>query len=419
MIAKAGTPSPGSPLRIALLGRLGTPQLACLRSWRRAGVEADFLHADNRPLSPRVARLLGVDAVDLGPLRLDDAGFVGRLAEVLAARGVTALTCVSEPIAEALWACRPRLPAGLQLATAHPSATQRLQSKAFQDELARRCGLPTLPTWVLAPGQLARLPEDAYPVVARPDVARRADPSFKLAVLPDRRALQRLVSAQRLCASAVIVQPLRQGPNLLVHAWRSADGRAAGQLGFAVTHKHGGLSVAMQPCPLPAPLAEGCALMAEHLGLCGVFHFDFIVDAVTGQAYFVDLNPRLGGTTGKALAAGYDEPLALLATLQPGAWPRTRFVAPRLQPAGGLHQAAGALVSALRGCSTVADHPWPGVGRVLKAVAAQALGARDELLQPRALRSLLGFVLHHAAGRMARRRQAATAVLSDSASSPR
>jgi hypothetical protein len=404
---------------IAMLGRLGTPQLACLRSWRRAGVDAVFLHADETPLSPRVARLLGVDAVDLGPLRLDDAGFVARLADVLGDRRVTALTCVSEPIAEALWACRPRLPAGLRVAAAHPSATQRLQSKAFQDELARRCGLPTLPTWLLAPGQMARLPDDAYPVVARPDVARRADPPFKLAVLPDRRALQRLVSAQRIGASAIIVQPLRQGPNLLVHAWRSADGRIAGQLGFTVTHKHGGLTVAMQPCPLPAPLAEGCARMADELGLCGVFHFEFIVDAVTGQAYFLDLNPRLGGTTGKVLAAGYDEPLALLATLQPGAWPRTRFIAPRLHAAGGLHQAAAALVSALRGRSTVADHPWPGTGRVIQSVAAQALGARDELLQPRELRSLLGFVLHHAAGRLARRRQAATGVAVDSARSPR
>lgn len=412
---KAATPASC----IAMLGRLGTPQLACLRSWRRAGVDALFLHADEVPLSPHAARLLGVGAVDLGPLRLDDPGFVARLAKLLAERGVTALTCVSQPIAEALWACKARLPAGVQVAAAHPTATQRLQSKAFQDELARRCGLPTLPTWLLAPGQPVRLPDDAYPVVARPDVARRADPPFKLAVLPDRRALQRLVSAQQSGASAVIVQPLRQGPNLLVHAWRSADGRTAGQLGFAVTHKHRGLTVAMQPCPLPAPLAEGCARMAEELDLRGVFHFEFIVDAVTGQAYFLDLNPRLGGTTGKVLAAGYDEPLALLATLQPEAWPRTRFVAPRLHATGGLHQAAGALLSALRGRSTVADHPWPGTGRVLKSVAAQVLGARDELLRPSELRSLLGFALHHAAGRVARRRQAATAVAADSARSLR
>lgn len=401
----AGVPcaAPASPpLRIALLGRLGTPQLACLRSWRRAGVDAVFLHADERALSPRVARLLGVPAIDLGPLRLDDDGFIAHLAGVLAERRVTALTCVSEPIAEALWASRARLPALLRIAAAHPAATLALQSKAFQVELARRCGLPTLPTWLLAPGQQVKLPDAAFPVVARPDVARRASPSFKLAVLPDRPALQRLVGAQHDGASAVIVQPLRRGPNLLVHGWRSADGRTAGQLGFDVRHKHRGLTVAMHPCPLPADIAAGCASMAEALDLSGVFHFEFIVDAVSGQAHFVDLNPRLGGTTGKALAAGYDEPLALLATLQPEVWPRARWVAPRLRAAGGLHQAAGALVSALRGRSSAADHPGPGLGPVLRAVAVQAIEARDELLQPHGLRSLLGFALHHAAGRMAR-----------------
>lgn len=408
-----------STFRIAILGRLGTPQLACLRSWRHNGVNALFLHADDVPLSRTAARLLGVPCVHLGPLRLDDAGFVDRLAAVVHAEGVTALTCVSEPISEALWACRHRLPPGLQLAVASPSATQALQSKAFQDRLARDCGLPTLPSWTLQPGELAGLPAHAFPAVARPDVARRAKPSFKLAVLTDNASLQRLLDGRHDGSSAVIVQPLVRGPNLLVHAWRSADGQTAGQLGFSVVHKHGGLTVLMRPLPLPPHLAAGCARMAEALDLQGVFHFDFVVDTPTGQPFFLDLNPRLGGTTGKALAAGYDEPLALVATLQRERWPRERLVAPRLQPAGGVHQALRALASALRGSSTAADHPWPDRGRLLRCLLAQLFGARDELLRTGAWRSLLGFGLQQAARRWRLRRQAAERATGLSARSSR
>ena len=389
-----------APTTLALIGRLGTPQLACLRSWRRAGIPCVFLHADTAPLPRPAAALLGVRCVVLGPLQLDDPAYVERLSRHLLAEGVDALTCVSEPIAEALWACRSDLPPGLRIAAARPAQTLLLRSKVVQDRLARHSGLHTLESWTLpAGGRADAVPAEAFPLAVRPDVARRALPPFKVEVVHDRRALQRLVDRQRPGSSALIAQPLVHGPNLLVHAWRSEDGRRAGHVAFKVDLKHRGLTVRMAPQALDPALADGCATMARSLGLCGVFHFEFIIDERSGRACFLDLNPRLGGTTGKALAAGYDEPLALLATLGAAGLPDSAFVAPTLRKAGGLHQALRAAFGALRGTSTDADFPWPDRGRLWRALAGQWL-VRDELLAAGGLRSLLAFALCQIAQRL-------------------
>ena len=384
---------------IALLGRLGTPQLACLRSWRRAGVPCVFLHADAAPLPRVVAWLLGVRCVHLGPLRLDDPGFVQRLAAVLAEVGAQALTCVSEPISVALWACRDQLPAGLRIASVRPEQARLLESKVSQDRLARESGLDTLPSHHFVPGQRVQLPPHAFPLVLRPDVARRVEPEFKVAVVHDLAACQVLVDGLAPTSSGVIAQPFVRGPNLLVHAWRSACGRQHGLLAFRAEAKHKGVTVVICPVELDPQIADGCRRMGQALGLTGVYHFDFIVDERSGRTCFLDLNPRLGGTTGKVLSAGYDEPLALVSTLLPEGLPVPRFMATSLRAAGGLHQALSALVGSLQGTSTDADYPHPRRRRLGQLLARHLLTGRDELLRLEALRSLLGFALYQLARR--------------------
>ncbi len=135
--------------------------------------------------------------------------------------------------------------------------------------------------------------------------------------------------------------------------------------------------------------------MAQTLGLQGVFHFEFVVDA-QGIPRFLDLNPRLGGTTGKALSAGYDEPMALVATLRPGQVLRTTFLREHLGTSGGKHQALRALWSTVRGSSTEADYPYPQRSRTVAALLRYLLTGRDELLRASDWRSLLAFVLYQA-----------------------
>lgn len=386
---------------MAIIGRLGTPQLACLRSWRRHGLRAVFLHAADAPLPGLVQALLGLRCVHLGPLRLRDPAFVARLAAVLKSEGVQALTCVSESISEDLWACREALPEGLQIVSVRPEQVAVLESKREQDALARRAGLDCLPSLHFSPGQPVHVPAASFPLVVRPDVARRAQPAFKVEVVHNAAELQGLLNRLQPNSSNVIAQPLVLGPNLLVHAWRSVDGQQAGHVAFRVEVKYKGLTVVMQPAQLDPLVLQGCAGMAQMLGLSGVFHFEFIEDPVSGRISFLDLNPRLGGTTGKALSAGYDEPLALLSSLLPKGLPRHTFVNPQLHEAGGKYQAVKALLSALRGTSTAADYPFPARGRTVKALLRYLLLGRDELLLAQAWRSALAFVMYQVLRRVA------------------
>jgi hypothetical protein len=386
---------------IAILGRLGTPQLACLRSWRRSGVPCVFLHAHDKPLSALVQRLLGVRCVHLGPLALDSADWVRQLGEVLLAEGVQVLTCVSEPISVALWACRDRLPAGLRIEAVRPKAAARLESKIEQDRLAREAGLDTLPSWAFSPGDRVRVPDWAFPLAVRPDVARRVEPAFKIEVVDDAVQLQRLVGRLAEHSCGVIAQPLMRGPNLLVHGWRTADGRTGGHLAFEVMVKHRGLTVTLRPVPLPAAIAAGCQRIEQELGLSGVFHYEFIVEERSGRTAFLDLNPRLGGTTGKVLAAGYDEPMALVASVWPsgqGAAPPS-FVAATLRRSGGKHQALRALWSTLRNASTAADYPHPQRWRAARELLGFLAAGRDEIVRLDEWRSSLGFALYKALAR--------------------
>jgi hypothetical protein len=384
--------------RMAILGRLGTPQLACLRSWRRAGVPCVFLHTGGWPLPALAVKLLGVPCVHLGQLQLDDPAHIARLAVALRETGVQALTCVSEPISVALWAARAQLPPEVRIVSVGPAAVLELAAKSRQHQLARDCGLDTLPSWCFQPGEIAAVPAQYFPIVVRPDDARAAQPAFKVEVVDDAVALQHLIDRALPGSSPLIAQPLVTGPNLLVHAWRDADGIEHGHVGFSVDVKHRGLTVVMRPVELTNQVIEGCAGMARSLGLTGVYHYEFVVDA-QGHARFLDLNPRLGGTTGKALAAGYDEPLALVSTVAPGAVPRGAFVSPRLTDSGGKHQALRALWSAVRGASTAADYPYPARGRLVSELVRYLLTGRDELLRGDALPSLLAFALYQT-GRM-------------------
>jgi hypothetical protein len=348
--------------------------------------------------------LLGVPCVHLGPLALDNVDFVARLARALSEHRVDALTCVSEPISVALWDCRDQLPARVRLVSVRPEQARVLASKWFQLELARSCGLQTLPAWRFAPGETARagdVPIDAFPLVLRPDIATQANPPFKLRVVDSADALRVCLDALVPGSSPVVAQPLVTGPNLLVHGWRAADGRWGGHVAFRVEVKHGGLTVLMRPVELPAEVARGCREMESQLRLTGVFHHEFILDEARGLCCHLDLNPRLGGTTGKALAAGYDEPLALVATLQAEPMPRLRFLR-TLRPAGALHQAARALLAALRGSSTSADYPYPDRRLVVRRLLGFAFSGSDELLRLAALRSLLGFGLYQVMGRWRR-----------------
>jgi len=73
------------------------------------------------------------------------------------------------------------------------------------------------------------------------------------------------------------------------------------------------ISLELRPVPMDGRLAECCRNFANEVGITGPFHFDFLYSGETNTFHYLEINPRLGGTTDKVFRLGFDEPLWTLA----------------------------------------------------------------------------------------------------------
>src|SRR5690606_35019851 len=110
----------------------------------------------------------------------------------------------------------------------------------------------------------------------------------------------------------LIAQPFVTGPNIVVHGARSRDGHSIRPVAFLVERKFEGLSLTMRRTALQPALESACLKFVDLLRFVGVYHIELIVDDLTGNTYFLEINGRLGGTTAKAYALGFDEPVHLI-----------------------------------------------------------------------------------------------------------
>ena len=138
-------------------------------------------------------------------------------------------------------------------------------------------------------------------------------------------------------------------------------------------------------------LERNCRRFAAGLGLSGVFHFDLLQDTASGQVYFLEANGRLGGTTGKVLALGWDEPAslpyvhgAICADLPPA----------DLHPGALAYNAQAALkflLRSMRGALTTLDHPDASSFEAATSLLRMLVIGRDEVDIWRAPRWALAF----------------------------
>ena len=99
---------------------------------------------------------------------------------------------------------------------------------------------------------------------------------------------------------------------MVIDGFRACGAKVASLIGFIVTLKNDGVTVTLEPWELSPGITDSCQQFVQAAGLVGVFHFELLLEPATTKLWFLEVNARLGGTTGKALAAGYDEPAALL-----------------------------------------------------------------------------------------------------------
>lgn len=377
---------------VGLIGPLGPAQLACLRSWRRRGISTLFVHCGEEPLFAW-ARSIADHYVYGGKSGAPDSGLIASTAEALATRKAVGIACLSETLATALWRERAALPPAVVLLFNPPEVFRTLASKSEQMALARDAGMRVLPTWILHPGtEIDRL-DLVFPLVLRPDRADTVAPSFKAKLIHDKAALGRFLGALESHSGPVVAQPFLACPNLVVHGYRNASDQSGGHCAFRADVKYSGVCVTLCPIDIPSGLDASCDSFERSLGVRGVFHYDFLWDGPDRAPIFLEMNGRLGGTTGKTFAAGYDEPAALLQAFgvvtPAGAAP---LVPKRMRCAVSRLAALRCLAATLRGRGSLLDFPYPDRRALLRSLMPAIATWSDEVMQLRDPHATLAFL---------------------------
>jgi hypothetical protein len=297
-------------IRPALIGPFGPPQLACIRSWKSRGLDPIFIHLSSKGGSGALKRYIP-SYYHLEPSKLNNSAEVALLAEFLTNTNATGITCVADHTAAWLHANREILPERLQYWVQSTALMEKLDSKAFQLDLARNAGFNVLPTWLIGLGDSVDA-IDTYPLVARPDSPAATTPALKVQLLNSAAEFRTFLNQFKAIDRPLVVQPLVKGPNMVVHGYRTAKTGDSTFHAFIVEHKYEGVTLTMRSIGLQEPIEAACRHYCELLEIQGCFHFELIQDAASKIWYFLEINGRLGGTTAKALRLGYDEPNALL-----------------------------------------------------------------------------------------------------------
>ncbi|GAB0055917.1 hypothetical protein SIID45300_00216 [Candidatus Magnetaquicoccaceae bacterium FCR-1] len=300
---------PPESARPGVLGPLGPAQLTCLRSWRKLGLQPLFVHLTPGNGTPGWPGTPGHHLPIPRDALRTSAGQT-RLRDFLTANRCAGLTCLGEGDARLLRAIEPELPCPLWLPSQR--SLDFLDAKSRQAELARACGFAVLPTWHADRDHLPLIPAGAFPVVARPDGSGSAEPMFKIKILHTPAALTTWLGSFRKLDRPVLLQPFIDGPNLVIHAATDANGTPFALAAFLVRRKFEGVTLTLEPAPLDPSLRAACTAFCQGAGLHGCLHFELLLDPRDATPWFLEVNGRLGGTTGKVHLLGFDEPRLLL-----------------------------------------------------------------------------------------------------------
>ena len=366
-----------SSFLLGVLGPFGPAQLACLRSWRHAGYRTAFFQIGGRRVPSKLRAL--ADEYRFYPRTMPMEDVLRDVSEACTRLGVTALTTLAEALALKL---HEQHKAGgfatTRLLLNSPEVYGILESKVRQVDLATQAGLPVMPTCVL--DTRSERPDVSGPLVLRPDVTRTVRPAFKVKLVDNAEQALSVARGMTSPEGHIVVQPFVAGPNLVIHAARAEDGSWDHHEAVYTEIKSGGLAVALRPYPLPQGVLEACRRFEQAIGLRGVFHYDFILDEQSGEAFFLEVNPRLGGTTGKVYAAGYDEPAMLAATyLETG--PHRADLGRSRRPSISRIAAVRYAFSLLRHAPSKLDHPPTRDGKAVGGLVRGLLLHRDEVFR--------------------------------------
>jgi hypothetical protein len=303
----------GSFIRPVIVGQFGPPTLTCIRSWGEQGFPVGMVCIrSERELYP-ASKYLG-DFTTLPPAKLYACDGMQIISDFLKKFRASGITCVAENIASWINDHRQMVPAEVALWVPSNQVINALISKQKQVEVARKVGFNVLPTYFVGKDleTINGIPEEHFPLCLRPSEPQAIKPAFKVKLVHSLDELIHFIEKISKIDQSIIAQPFMDLPNLVVHGARTISGTSIGLQAFLVERKFETVTLSIRPTVLDKGLEQKCIEFTNHFDVVGSYHFEFLIDKKNGSIYFLELNNRLGGTTAKVFACGYDEPLLIL-----------------------------------------------------------------------------------------------------------
>ncbi len=291
-----------------LFGRWNPDWLTWARSCHAAEIEVDFLEIGRKPAdkSRYSSCLTSVAAFDRS-LVFKPVG-IEAIRERIKTVGAACMVANRDEHIEWLAANRAAFEPACQLVASSLSTLQTLKSKAEQLELARRAGFSVLPSWfVCNQVHVEDIPKREFPVAIRPSDPADVAPTFKVKVIDNADGLRQFIGGRTRIKSPIVAQPFLPGPNLLVHGVRSPDGAFLELAAFKAARKFRDVALTIERCELAPEVEDACRRFADISGLAGPFHFELLWPEGR-EPFFLEVNPRFGGTSGRIRVLGFDEP---------------------------------------------------------------------------------------------------------------
>lgn len=302
-----------STVRPVILSGFGPPSLACIRSWGRKGLPVGMICIRSREETIPRSKYLK-EWIDLRSDKLYTSDGLQTIYEFARRFRASGIVCIAEDVACWLNDHREKFLPDVSLWFSSTEAIQALLSKQKQIEIAQKVGFDLLPTHLL--DKVAKInegiPDEHFPLCLRPTCAGTVAPSFKVHLAYSPAELRRFIERLKKIDKPIIAQPFRSMPNLVVHGARTIEGHSIGLQAFLVDRKFEGLTLTIRPAEMGQEFRDRCIEFTNSFGVTGNYHFEFLMDKKNGAIYFLELNNRLGGTTAKVFALGYDEPLLAL-----------------------------------------------------------------------------------------------------------
>ncbi len=379
----------GGIATVAILGSFGPAGITAARSFRAQGMEVVYLEVGGRGTSPRSSAVSRVIPIQQGTIGTEE-GFAS-IADAIERTGSQALLPLWDT--EMMWLARRRdsLPAGCKLLAPGVETLERAQSKHKQIEIARECGFRVLPTWALVePAQAREIDRAAYPICLRPAIPEHVSPTFKVRLFASPEEMTAFLNGLTWGPEPLLAQPFRAQPSLVVHGARSESGRVLALEGFLASVKFQGVALELRPWRCSAQLLACCERFVRELRIDGPFHFDLLYSAEEDTAHYLEINTRLGGTTDKVCALGFDEPMLALAAYGVAA-PASEFRTLSGRVAVDRRFLLKQMVWALRGRLTPLDYPDVTRSRRLLHSLRSLLWAKESMATLQDIRGSLAY----------------------------